>query len=99
MTPEQSKQIKQELEREKEAKKIVNNKEFVKAFEDYKAELFKAFSTSKYDEIEKREELYRQVKSLNTVRGKLEKVLITGKMASEQLSVWQKAKKNMRIIK
>lgn len=82
-----------EIHREQSASTVLNNAEFQKAFIGYKADLFDSFSKTEWDATGKREEIYRQLKSLNTVEAKLLRLIQTGSMAREQLSIMQKAAK------
>lgn len=64
----------------------------------YQAELFQAFSKTSHEEKEKREEIYRQMKSLNTVEARLLKAIETGKLARAELSRMQKLAKTAKNI-
>jgi hypothetical protein len=64
-------------------------------FLEYEAELFESMKSSSFKDVEKREEIYRQLKSLGTVKGKLLSAIQTGKMAKEQLSLIDRAKQSI----
>lgn len=85
----------QEVIREQSALSVLNNKEFQRAFIGYRADLFDSFSKTKADEHDKREDIYRQIKAVDTVEAKLIRVIKTGKMAREQLSILAKAAKSI----
>lgn len=85
----QQEQIAREIKEEQLAKQVLDNPLFKKAFADYNMQLFEEFSRSKYDEGDKRTEIYRQMKALNTVADKLTKEIKTGNMARQTLTRWQ----------
>ena len=91
-------QLTQEVERELSAKKILNNPEFRRVFIEYNAQLFESLKATKWEENEKREEIYRQLKSLDTMEAKFLEALQTGKMARHQLSLMQKAAKTVKNV-
>lgn len=80
------------LEREiiggQQAKLVLNGVK--QHFTAYRAELFNAFSKSDYQEKEKRDEIYRQMKAIDTVEARLLKAITTGDFARDQLSRMQK---------
>lgn len=82
--------LESDVVREQQAKAVLTNPEFMRAFTAYRAKLFDSFSSSNHDETERREEIYRQMKSLDTVEATLRKSLQDGRMAREQLSLMQK---------
>jgi hypothetical protein len=91
-------QILGEIDREEEANKILNNPEFKRVFIEYTAQLLDSLTSTKADEVERREDIYRQMKSLNVVEGKFIKALQTGKLARQTLSNWQKLANNTKKI-
>ncbi len=82
-------QITVEIQQELQAKQVLDNPLFKRAFSEYNMQLFDEFSHSKDDEEEKRTAIYRQMKALNTVAAKLTKAIQTGSMARKQLTRWQ----------
>lgn len=77
----------------KDAKILKNGLENLLAM--YKAELFNDLIATDADEKDKREEAYRQLKTVEYVEGKLIKAIQTGEMAKQQLSAMDKAKQLM----
>lgn len=84
-------QLTREVQREGLAKSVLNNPEFKRVFISYSAELFESLKRTKWDDKEKREEIYRQLKSLDTMEAKFLEALQTGKMARHQLTKLQRA--------
>lgn len=58
----------------------------------YKADLFRDLTDTKPDQIEEREEVYRQLKTIEFVERKLSTAIQTGKWAKQQLTSFDKAK-------
>ncbi len=85
-----------EVIREQSALSVINNAEFQTAFISYKAELFDSFSKTNADQQEKREDIYRQIKAVDTVEAKLIRVIKTGSMAREQLNMLSRAAKSIK---
>lgn len=83
-------QLAQEVSREQVAKQVLNNPEFKKFFIEYKDDLFDKIIRTEGEDIKKREECYRQLKSLGIMEAKLIRSIQTGKMARDQLSRMQK---------
>jgi len=85
---EKAEHLTNEVIKEQEAKVILNGiKGHLMA---YQAELFVSFSKTDHGEKEKREEIYRQMKSLNVVEARLIKAIQTGKLARNELGRMQK---------
>ncbi len=93
---EKAKQLTKEVVREQQAKVILNGVRNL--FIEYNAELFESLKRTKHKETEKREEIYRQLLSIDTVEAKLLEAIQTGSMAREQLSLMQKATQKVRNI-
>lgn len=93
---EQAKHLTNEVVKEQAAKVLLNGLKGL--FIEYNAELFEALKRSNHKETEKREEIYRQLKSIDTVEAKLLEAIQTGSMAREQLSLMQKATQKVRNI-
>ena len=58
----------------------------------YRAELFDAFSKSGSFAKKKREEIYRQIKAVDTFEARLLELIKTGNMAKEEISLIQEMK-------
>ena len=96
---EKEAKLQSDVVREQQAKAVLTNPEYSRAFTAYRAKLFERFSSSNHEDTELREEIYRQMKSLDTVEATLRKSLQDGRMAREQLSRMQKlAKKAKNIV-
>jgi hypothetical protein len=95
---DQERQILDEINREESANKILNNPEFKRVFIEYTAQLLDSLTSTQANEVEKREDIYRQMKSLNVVEGKFIKALQTGSLARQTLSNWQKLANNTKKI-
>ena len=93
---EQARQLTSEIVKEQSAKVLLNGLKGL--FIEYSAELFEALKRSNHKDKEKREEIYRQLKSIDTVEAKLLEAIQTGGMAREQLSLMQKATQKVRNI-
>ncbi len=91
-------QLSQEVVRGNQARAVLDNPEFRRAFIEYQAELFDSLKKSKWDAPEKREEIYRQCKALDTIEAKLTVSLQTGTMAVKQLSLMQKAANGLKNV-
>ena len=84
-------QLALEINREIKVRQVIDNPEFKQFFEEYRAELVDNLIRTKGDEVDKREEFYRQLKSLGIMKVKLTKAIQTGKMARDELSIMHKA--------
>lgn len=93
---EQAKHLTNEVVEEQAAKVLLNGLKGL--FIEYGAELYESLKQSNYKETEKREEIYRQLKSIDTVEAKLIEAIQTGSMAREQLSFLQKTTQKVRNI-
>jgi O-phosphoseryl-tRNA(Cys) synthetase len=87
-----------EISQEEQAKKIINNPLFQKVFVEYSGQLYNALKRTKWNESEEREEIYRQLKSLDTMEAKFTEALQTGKLARHQLTLMQKAAKKVKNV-
>jgi len=96
ISPEE--RLTQEVVREQAAESVLNNAEFKRFFLEYRGQLFDSLSHTKWNEIDKREEIYRQLKSLNTMEAKLTEAINTGKMARDELNRMQKAAKAVKNV-
>lgn len=67
-------------------------------FTAFRAHIFQDISESTYKETDKREELYRQLKSIEYVESRLKKSIQTGKLAEKELSMWQTAKNKLKQV-
>ncbi|MBL4664317.1 MAG: hypothetical protein JKY22_12370 [Flavobacteriaceae bacterium] len=96
MNNQQKEILTKEIEEESKAELILNgtNQYFI----EYKAQLFEESKATGWKEVDKREEIYRQLKSIDVVQSKLLTAIQTGSMAREQLSAWQKAKNRLKVI-
>lgn len=90
----QKEQISREIIEEQNAKELINK--VGKYFVEYEEQLFKEIKTTKWEENDKRNEIYRQLKSLDTVAAKITRAIQTGTMARTQLTQWQKAAKSVK---
>lgn len=93
---EQAKHLTNEVVKEQQAKVLLNGIKGL--FIEYSAELYEEIKRSNYKDKEKREEIYRQLKSIDTVEAKLLEAIQTGSMAREKLSLMQKATQKVRNI-
>ena len=91
---DQKKQISREIISEQEANKILES--VGKYFIEYDQQLQREFKKTAWDDRKKREEIYRQLKSLDTVVAKITRAIKTGEMARQQLTQWQKAAKQVK---
>lgn len=90
----QKDQISREIIEEQNAKELINK--VGKYFVEYEEQLFKELKTTKWEEDDKRNEIYRQLKSLDTVAAKIARAIQTGSMARQQLTQWQKTAKTVK---
>ena len=79
-----------EVLRAQSAEAVLNNSEFKRFFDEYRGDLFRKIMESKGDEIDKREEFYRQLKSLGIMEANLTRAINTGKMARDEMTRLQK---------
>lgn len=79
-----------------DAKKLKNGLENLLSM--YKAELFNDLMSTKSSQAEEREEVYRQLKTVEFVERKLIKAIQTGEMAKRQLSLMDKAKQSINNV-
>ena len=85
-----------DVSRSRDAHTVLNNNEFKRSFLEYRAELFDAFGKTKSSDTSIREDIYRQVKSLDVVEGKLIQLIEDGEIAREKLSIWKKIKNTLK---
>lgn len=90
----QKEQISREIIEEQEANKLLQS--IGKYFIEYDKQLHQEFKQTAWGDKEKREEIYRQSKSLDTVVAKITRAIQTGTMARQQLTQWQKAAKTVK---
>ena len=93
---DQKEQISREIIEEQQAKELINK--IGKYFLEYEEQLFKELKNSQWKESDKRDEIYRQLTSLDTVAAKIAKAIQTGTMARTQLTNWQRAAKKVKIM-
>lgn len=86
MTDELDEQLSNEIKEASEAKALLANPLYKMSFITYKARLFEAFSESKDGEVELRQSIYRQMKSLRQVEANLTKLVTTGKLALKEVN-------------
>lgn len=96
MTEDESKQLTKEIEKESESIVLLNG--LKSHFDEYRNELSALIPNTKHSEVEKREEIYRQLKSINTVEARLLTAIQTGSLAREQLTMWQKCTNKLKVI-
>lgn len=87
-TKDQQEQNSREILEEQEATKILQS--VGKYFIEYDQQLYQEFKSTTWKDNLKREEIYRQSKSLDTVIAKITRAVQTGGMARETLTYWQK---------
>lgn len=86
----------QEVVKEQESKLILGGVK--QLFMQYRSNLFGELQASNWRQTKKREEIYRQLKSIDTVEAILLTSIQTGKMARNQLSLMQRATQKARNI-
>lgn len=91
---DQKAQITREIIAEQDAQELINN--VGKYFVEYEEQLFKELKTTEWKENDKRNEIYRQLKTLDTVAAKISRAIQTGKMARTQLTQWQRTAKQVK---
>lgn len=87
---ERSEHLTNEVVKEQQAKVILNGVKDI--INQYRGELFNSLTQTKWMQRGKREEIYRQLKSVDTFEARLLKDIQTGKIARQQLSLLSKAK-------
>ena len=70
-----------------EAKEVTEHPLFKGAILTYKAMLFESFTLSSTTDTEKRENIYRQMKALDSVEANLIELVETGKLALDELNI------------
>ena len=96
LTPEQGEKLTEEISLANDAEKTLN--QMKSHFDDYRNELSGEIPRTKHEEVAKREKIYRQLKSINTVEARLLLAIQTGKLAREQLTLWQKCQNKLKVI-
>jgi hypothetical protein len=59
-------------ERASEARALLKNQVFVEAFDELRNEALKMWEQSAYNDVEGRENIYRHIKALNQIKGRVE---------------------------
>jgi len=93
-------QLRREAERGRQAAQVLEHPLFVEAFGAYRARLLEEWEASPVRDTEGRERLWLMVKTVDAVRGHLEGLLQTGRMAAlqreERAGRWQEMKQAAR---
>ena len=93
---EESELLTREVQDEQSAKVILNGvKQYLIA---YQAELFKEMKETSWKDTEKREEIYRQLKSADEFEFRLKTAIQSGTMAREKLSTMDKFKQKFKQV-
>lgn len=74
-----------EVERANEAQTVISCPLWAEAWNTLETKLTDAWKASRTGEPERRELIYLQLRAAAEVRGHIEEVLVTGRLASEQL--------------
>lgn len=96
LSKEEHEQLVESMNRAEEARNVLENKEYQRAFIEYRAMLYQSLTDTEDKEDDKRERIYRQLKSLSVVEDLLRERLENGVFAEEKLSTWQKFKKTLK---
>ncbi len=96
ISKEESELLTREVQEEQESKVILNGvKKYLIA---YQAELFVNLKESDWKDTEKREEIYRQLKTADEFEGRLLTAIQSGTMAREKLSTMDKFKQKFKQV-
>jgi len=77
--------LEEEIAKGNKAAEVLRNEEFQSAFEDLAEYYMEQWQRSEPDEEELRERLYIAVGTLSHIKMHLESIMMTGKMATEQI--------------
>lgn len=75
------------------AKQVIDNPIYQEALIVIKADLMRRFEGTKFKDSEERDEIWRTMSNLNSLSETIEDVMVTGQMAEETLSFYQKLTK------
>lgn len=75
------------------AQQVTENPVYNESFKMIKAELFEKFTKTKTGDTEAREEIWRKMQSLDWLEGYMKRVMNTGKLAEQELSMSDKLKR------
>lgn len=90
---ERKEQLDQEAGRKAEAQRILGSSLHKEAWNMVRADLFNKFTSTAWDQKEEREQLYREMKSLQRVEKYYNSIVSTGKMAEDELTRLQRSAK------
>lgn len=85
MTAESEEKLKNALALGVEADKFLSTPIFGHAVEEIRADLFKRFRKTEFKDREERDEIWRQMNSLDDILSKLERVVRDGQLAQKTL--------------
>jgi len=77
--------LKEAISKVKDAEDWLNHPVFKHVLSLREAELFSAFKSSKFDESEKREEIWRKSQAFATMKSDLERIIKNARKANEKL--------------
>lgn len=77
--------LEEEIAKGNKAAEVLRNEQFQNAFEDLAEYYMNQWQRSEPDEAELRERLYIAVGTLSHIKMHLESIMMTGKMAAEQI--------------
>lgn len=78
-------EIEQRLYNGDRAREVLENEQFIKAFEEIKAEIMQQWESSPARDAEGREKLWTMLALLKKVKSTMETSLTTGKLAKQEL--------------
>ena len=81
-------QLEAEIQRADHAKRILNDTLVVDTLAKMRATVFDNFRTSKFDNVEEREDLYKMIKAIDHFEGEFVRLINNGKKAQSILSKW-----------
>jgi len=87
-------QLSTELQRGTKAKLLLEDPLLIEAFQKLESEYFDAWKQSSVEATEQREKIWLMYATVSSVQAQLASVIVTGKMAEDQLKVIQQRKKN-----
>ena len=73
----------QEISRGERARQVLEDEMFKEAMTAIKAEVYRKFLATSFDQKEERDELWRKSQTIEALEGYLKSVMISGKLASQ----------------
>ena len=80
------------------AQQVVDSQVYQDAFLGIKAQILFDLERTKFSETDVRDECWRKLQTLGRLKAQFDSVMTTGKVASQKISMLQKAKNTVRTV-